>query len=711
MLESFGPEHDAMPRLSLHLALGTALLLISPLATALGFGPTRNHTTLGQHLDFTASVLLDADETVFRDCVTAEVLAGDSPIAARNVRAALESTRTPGQRIVRVTTSVAIDEPVVTIELALGCGSRISRRFVAFIDPPSLHLAETAAASEEVPLPGSRVDSQSAMLADVARQADASRRRGGSDARADDAERPPRPARRAPRAPDAAVAVNGSTPLPPTKQRRQTTASRRAEQKARTALAAAPRTGGARLQLDPPRALATLARQSISTALLAAPAAIALAPPAPAAAPASAPVVPAHASTDPLLAQVAAAAAAVAGASAPTPSTAQEQMLALQAELDRMRSESEATRQTVAALQARVREAEETRYRNVFVYILAATTLLGALVAALLWWLRPRQRQRARWFDARADQQARLAARGGLSTSAELASQPAPLSRPVALTPPSPDRPAPSPAPVRSGQPTGWNTGASSLMPTTQHASIGGLEVTTVLGPELSRPSAEPFGNGAASLRLGGELSMEELIDLEQQAEFFVVLGQDEAAMSLLEAYIEGTGKSPLPYLQLLEIHQRRDDRSAYDKVRDSFNERFDANAPDWNVNLLRGRSLEDYPQTVALLQSLWATPLSAMQALDRLLFRREAAEETFDFPAYRELLLLYSIARETSENVETDLGSIDLFLPLEDAPVEPVRAQQGPLEVDLDVSQWPEDAVMSDLLSRPQPSGRRGAA
>ena len=90
-------------------------------------------------------------------------------------------------------------------------------------------------------------------------------------------------------------------------------------------------------------------------------------------------------------------------------------------------------------------------------------------------------------------------------------------------------------------------------------------------------------------------------------------------------------------------------------------------------MNLHRGRSLEDYPQTVALLQSLWSTPLSAMQALDDLLFRREAAEETFDFPAYRELLFLYSIAREISENVETDFGSIDLFLPLEDAPVESV--------------------------------------
>ena len=46
MLEFLGPAHAPMPRPSLHSALGTALLLISPLAMALGFGPTRNHTTL-----------------------------------------------------------------------------------------------------------------------------------------------------------------------------------------------------------------------------------------------------------------------------------------------------------------------------------------------------------------------------------------------------------------------------------------------------------------------------------------------------------------------------------------------------------------------------------------------------------------------------------------------------------------------------------------
>ena len=46
------------------------------------------------------------------------VRADDTPVAARRVRAVLEATRDPGQRIVPVTTSIAIDEPVATIELA-----------------------------------------------------------------------------------------------------------------------------------------------------------------------------------------------------------------------------------------------------------------------------------------------------------------------------------------------------------------------------------------------------------------------------------------------------------------------------------------------------------------------------------------------------------------------------------------------------------------
>ena len=102
---------------------------------ALGFGPGSTQTTLGQHLNFAASVMLESDETVSRDCVYADVYAGDAKVAPRNVRAALEATRDATQRIVRVTTAVVINEPIVTIEVSIGCVSRVSRRFVTFIDP------------------------------------------------------------------------------------------------------------------------------------------------------------------------------------------------------------------------------------------------------------------------------------------------------------------------------------------------------------------------------------------------------------------------------------------------------------------------------------------------------------------------------------------------------------------------------------------------
>jgi hypothetical protein len=202
---------------------------------------------------------------------------------------------------------------------------------------------------------------------------------------------------------------------------------------------------------------------------------------------------------------------------------------------------------------------------------------------------------------------------------------------------------------------------------------------------------------------------MEELIDLEQQAEFYVVLGQDEAAIALLTANLGEIGAaSPLPFLQLLEIHQRRGDRGAYETVRADYHRHFEAFAPEWSSDLHFGRSLEEYPQTIAQLQALWPTPLHAMRTLDGLLFRRNESDDAFDFPAYRELLFLYSIARELAVQVETDFGTIDLFLPLEDAPTEPSR-NDGKFAVDLDVSGWP-DATQPDGLVVRRPVGLRSA-
>ena len=60
------------------------------------------------------------------------------------------------------------------------------------------------------------------------------------------------------------------------------------------------------------------------------------------------------------------------------------------------------------------------------------------------------------------------------------------------------------------------------------------------------------------------------------------------------------------------------------------------------------------------------------METLDASLFRRNKSDQTFDLPAYRELLFLYSIARDLAEHGGSDPhGDVDLLLPLaEDEPI-----------------------------------------
>jgi hypothetical protein len=163
------------------------------------------------------------------------------------------------------------------------------------------------------------------------------------------------------------------------------------------------------------------------------------------------------------------------------------------------------------------------------------------------------------------------------------------------------------------------------------------------------------------------DVSIEELIDLEQQAEFFVVLGQDDAAIDLLMDHLRTDGSnSPLPYLKLLEIYRRRGDRPAYERIRERFHNRFNGYAPAWDSELNLGRALEDYPGVLARLEQVWPRPLDAMAELEALLFRRSRGE-LFDLPAYREVLFLYSLARDLLDREATAAGSVDVLLPLAD--------------------------------------------
>jgi hypothetical protein len=181
------------------------------------------------------------------------------------------------------------------------------------------------------------------------------------------------------------------------------------------------------------------------------------------------------------------------------------------------------------------------------------------------------------------------------------------------------------------------------------------------------------------------ELSVEELLDLEQQADFFIALGQEDAAVDLLMSHLRSAGgQSPLPYTKLLEIYKRQGDRSAYERTRARFNRRFNAYAPDWDTGPTTGRSLEDYPDTIALLEGAWESPIDAMAILEGLLFKRDDTSELFDLPAYRDVLVLYSLARDLWQHGGGNGGTqVDVLLPLGDSdPTMPMPIYPSAREV-----------------------------
>lgn len=354
----------------------------------------------------------------------------------------------------------------------------------------------------------------------------------------------------------------------------------------------------------------------------------------------------------------AAAAAAPAAASAPAaaasavedPAVAQarERLQALEENLARLTLESRATQEAMVQMQRQLREAQAQRYANGLVYALGAlAAALAAGLAFVLWKRSPSQAGEAQWW-ASAQGREGATAPGAIAKAASVEE-----AAPADLSPAE-------------------TTGSSMML-----AQVPGL-------------AHETSATGGRGLHADPELAVEELIDLEQQAEFFVVLGQDEAAIDLLTGHLDSNGAaSPLPYLKLLEIHRRRGDREASERIRERFNRRFNAYAPEWPADPMQGRTLADYPSVLASLQRLWSTPTRAMRALQASLFRRDSASSTFDLPAYRELLFLYSVARDLAEE-HARASTVDLLLPIGAAAAASSSAPpaiEPPSAVDVDIT------------------------
>ena len=592
-----------MPRRKFAPVLGALLALVAAQAMASSFGRMNNATVLGQRLDFSVPLQLDAGQSISPECVTAEVLAGEFRVMPSAVHVAVVPGRDAGERLILVATDSTIDEPVVTVSVQIGCSSPMTRKFVAFVDPPLIAPARAEAPRDAVlaaasPVPPSAPPVRSEASTDASPPSAAPATSAAAEAR------PPSAPRKAKRSAAKSTAVAARPKSRDAARKSASVASAKPRKPApaphvAAAAPAAPAAKGPRLQLDAAPIDVMLAQTNLRLT-----------------------------DTLPPLLPVAAAAVQDAASAAATAEIAvqRERLIALEASLAQLRTDAQVTQASLAQLQAQLRESQAQRYANPVVYaLLAMCVLLGGAVA-LLWRSRAAERrQAAQWWTP-------VTTASVAATTADAAD----------ATP----RPAPGPVAVPPEQ---WDA------PDSIHGE-------TTASPRLLEPAAS-VPPAAQSER---EMSVDELIDLEQQADFFVVLGQDDAAIELLMGNLRSSGgTSPLPYLKLLEIYRRLNDREAYERARDKFNRRFNAHAPGWDADLQMGRALEDYAPVVAKLQSLWASPGLAMRALETSLFRRDAAASTFDLPAYRELLFLYSVARDLSEQ-EAKPANVDVLLPFD---------------------------------------------
>jgi hypothetical protein len=231
--------------------------------------------------------------------------------------------------------------------------------------------------------------------------------------------------------------------------------------------------------------------------------------------------------------------------------------------------------------------------------------------------------------------------------------------------------------------------------------------VPGTVGPSTLAPSTveNPLWPGLEGDPIGRDVTIDELLDLEQQADFFVVLGQDDAAIDLLVEHLRRSGGgSPLAYLKLLEIHRRRANRDEYERTLARFNRRFDACAPGWEDDLQAGRTLSDYPGLIPRLQQVWPRPLDSMAELEAMMLRKSEVG-LFDLPAYREILFLYTLARDLLDRESAATGQVDLLLPLADgsefsatSPSPFLEVGRGANRARADFEDWPTAPVDLDL-------------
>ena len=571
-------------------------------STALTLGRSRGAALIGRPLDVAIALTLDSSGQANELCPEADVFQGDSRVDASRVSVVIESPR--GQEaVIRVRSSQAVDEPVVTIYLRLGCNLKTTRRYVLLSEEPAELSAQAAvplvaATVAPVPLPGTvprvtAAEPTQAQPAVVGAQSQGRSSRNAAARGRRDAHTSARLAEPvAPRVP-ASKAEGGLSP--PASKRGARVASSR------------PRLQLDIVELGPERAPGLRASAGLA----------------------------AEPSTSE---QVRAKAAALWRSINAQPEDVLrdlQRVQALEDDVRGLRTLVAGNDHTLGELREQLNEARQERS-----LMLAATALLTLLLAAMVvtWWLRRSERTGAGewWRRGEPVATAGTAAPGVAAKTAPSAGgrvKDADLQVDESMFDSLRTVPK-GPQVIVTGAPPGRSAPARSV-PAAEHGAP-----ESVFGFQSSQ---------SASMRM---VKAEELVDIQQQADFFVSIGQTEQAIDLLGTHIRDHSEtSALVWLDLLAIYRAIKRRDAYELLRGDFQRVFNAEVPAYDSTPTVSGGLEDYPRALSRIAALWPSP-KVMDLIEESIFRRPGSTdgEPFDLEAYRELVMLYNLGREVVE-------------------------------------------------------------
>ena len=644
-------------------------LLLAGQSAALTLGRVRGAAVVGQSLDVSVQIQLNADEAATALCLEADVFHADARQDPSRVRVTAEPTAQPNTVNARVISLAFIDEPMVTVYLRAGCTQKSSRRYVLLADFPSEPalpvLAPSAAPAVVVPAAAAPSPPLAAAIA---------------------------PAAEAGSAPPSSAQRTADTAGAPPPSRVATAAAAGTKPAAKARPAARPR---------PPKVQAAASPGAPTAAKIAAPAPVVAAAPAASAAPASqaiekaqtpktaiAPAGQSRLTLDPLVGLTERVAILESSASATGSEGARNGVQDTVRDGQRMQSLEDSVKALVALaakneaslqeMRVKLQTAQADRVPVQWLYGLVALVLACLAAMAFLW---SRLSAGAASASAKDDwwrgaRNVAPAAVGGdvMQAAPQEQSQMAPG---ASETPAA--RPVSKPA---SLQGAGGESRYSSLIGLEDNPSSE-LDVSLVEMTESNFDQLMKSGKSHSAIRPGPlplqvepmpattklqalpsrPINSEQLFDVRQQADFFVSLGQTDQAVQILEKQINDHGEtSPLIYLDLLQIFHSLNLKTDFRQFREDFNLLFNARVPEFASFRNEGKSLEEYPHVLAHITALWSTR-KALMVIEASIFRDSLDDRSspFDLAAFRDLLLLHAIAQSFTirEEPTSDLAPL----------------------------------------------------